>query len=196
MTPEMRESRLGKLTASKAAVIMGKLNTAGLADYISTLAFERVYGDTGEEGYQSRAMARGNELEPRALAWYAFERDCIVTPCPTCREHPDLPYVAATPDGIRSDRTIQAKCLLHKAWVHARTRNEVPSEYRWQCRWEQWVFGFRLCDFVVWHPKGGGFVIETSVTEGECAEMRERAMLVNGMVEKLAGDIRRWSAAD
>ena len=69
MTPELRQARAGKLTASKAGIIMGGLNTKGLADYVMQLAWERVYGVSDDPGYTSPAMERGTLLEADALAW-------------------------------------------------------------------------------------------------------------------------------
>lgn len=195
MTPEMRAQRVGKLTASKAAVIMGGDNTKGLADYVKTLAFERLYGDTGEDGFQSAAMTRGSELEARAVEWYEFDQDCIVVPGGECIEHRLLPFVGASPDARREDRVVEAKCLLHKAWIDARIANEIPSEYRWQCRWQQWVLEVNLVDFVVWHPVAGGFVIQRSVTDAECKQMQERAIYVNVLVDEYVQQLRDLRAA-
>ena len=194
MSPEMAAARLGKMTASKAAVVMSKIGpnggmTDGLAEYIQSLAFERVFGDSEELGYQSKAMERGNELEPLAIEWYAFNTDTTPSIGGTVIVHPDMPYVAATPDGRLPDRVIEAKCFLHRAWMFAEENRLVPSTYRWQTKWQQWVCGVRLCDFVVWHHKGGGFVIQTSVTESEIEQMRDRAILVNCKVEERMDDL-------
>lgn len=184
MNPVMQADRIGKLTASKAAVIMGGLKTDGLADYIESLAFERIYGDPDEDGYQSKAMERGNQMEPRAIEWYAFNTDTTPSPGGVVIDHPTVPWVAATPDARLSDRSIEAKCFLHKAWMYAEASRIVPSQYRWQTRWQQWVLGVRLCDFVVWHHKSSGFVIPCTVTDDEIAAMTERAILVNILIEE------------
>ncbi len=175
--------RLGKLTASKAAVIMGKLDTSGLATYVKALAWERVYGARDEE-YKSDAMQRGNDLEPSALDWYEFETAATLTRTPGFMQHPAIPYVGASPDALRDGMTVQAKCPGHGAWMEVMRTREIPSEYRWQCRWEPWVAGVSRCEFFVWHPAAGGIIVPGIVTPEECEQMAERASVVDAMVQK------------
>lgn len=189
MNPEMAAARIGKMTASKAAVVMSKIGprggmTDGLCDYIESLAFEQVFGDPDEDSFRSKAMERGNDFEPGALNWYAFTTDTSPELGEKVFDHPTVRRVAATPDGRLPDRVIEAKCLLHKAWMYADKSREIPSQYRWQVRWQQWVCGVRLCDFVVWHPKPGGFVIQNSVTDAEIEQMMERAIYVNIKIDE------------
>lgn len=189
MTPEQRQQRLGKLTASRAAVWMGGLDTSGLATAVKRVAWERVHGDTAEEGFRSAAMDRGNEVEPAALDWYEFtterelRRDAFV-------QHPKLDFVSCCPDGLTAGRTVQAKSPLHGAWMDVRKATmrtkvcAVPSEYRWQCRWEMWCAELPECDFVCWHPVAGGLIVPFEVTASEIEQMTERAHVVDGLVQK------------
>lgn len=178
MTPEIRAARLGKLTASVAAVTMGGLKTDGLSKLVKKLAWERTFGDTEEDGFRSAVMDRGNELEESLLVWYEFHTDTLVQRG-VHLTHPELPYVGATPDGlIPGVKTIQGKCPLHSAWMDVFAERSIPAAYLWQCRWEQWVAGVSACDFVCWHPKAGGVIIPFSVTAAECEQMAERAALV------------------
>lgn len=181
--------RLGKLTASKAAIIMGKLDTSGLDGYVKDLAWERVNGARDEE-YRNAAMDRGNELEPLALDWYeGISTGYQLIRTPGFMLHPTIAYVGASPDAIALDAgerklTVQTKCPLHRAWMETRRQWLVPSEYRWQCKWEMWVVGVQSCDFVTWHPVAGGLICIERVTPDECAAMAERAALVNERVIK------------
>lgn len=184
MNPEMAQARLGKLTASRAAVIMGGLDTAGLDSYIKELAFARVYGDDGEEGYKSAHMDRGTTMEPLALDWYSFDQDCELIPGGECIGHPTIAYVAASPDARRSDRVIEAKCPGAKAWMETKRNGLVPSQYRWQCRWQMWVCGVRLCDFVTWHALAGGLIVPISVEDSEIERMAERAAVIETKVQE------------
>ena len=60
LTPEQAAKRLGKLGASESAIVMGGLDTKGLAALVRRKAGERVFGDLGEEGYKSWQMDRGS----------------------------------------------------------------------------------------------------------------------------------------
>lgn len=182
MTPEMRSQRAGKLTASMAGVIMGGLSTDGLKRYVNRLAFERLYGLPDDDQYQSKAMEQGNKRETSALAWYAFETDSVLMPGGECVPHPQLDYVGASPDARLADRTIQAKCPIASTWMEYAAARTVPAEYRHQCRWEMWVCGVSLCDFVVWHPQPGGFIVPFALGPDDVVKMAERAAVVNDLI--------------
>jgi putative phage-type endonuclease len=184
VTPELRQKRAGKLTASKAAVIMGGLDTSGLDLYIKDLAWERVYGPV-EEGYRNDAMDRGKAMESVALDWYAFETDSVLDRDPDRTvDHPLLGMVAATPDALRDDRVVEAKSPLHRAWMETARTDKVPSEYRWQCRWQMWCTGFSLCDFIAYHPQGGGLIVPIEIEKSEIAEMAARVEIIEERIAK------------
>lgn len=183
------------MTASMADVVMGGLATKGLADYVKTLAFERVFGDTSEEGYRSKAMERGNEVETLALDWYEFHTDQVVDREPVTIGHPTIPFVAASPDARLPDRNIEVKSPLHKAWMDVKKSRKVPAEYRWQCRWQMWVRGVPSCDFVCWHPKPGGLIVPFTVTPEEIEQMTERVFIVDQIVNEWVAVLRDTKVA-
>lgn len=183
MTPELRAKRAGKMTASRAAVLMGGLETSGLDGYIRDLAWERVHGLIEDESYQSAAMLRGKEIEGEALSWYAFATDSVLDVDPDRTiDHPTVPFVAATPDALLPDRVVEVKCPLHREWMECKRRMKPPSQYLHQARWQMWCAGVELCDFVIYHPKVGGLILPFRVTPEECAFMAERAAWVNRRV--------------
>lgn len=183
MTPELRQARAGFMTASKAAVVMGGLETEGLKKYVAQLAWERVYGPPEDEGYTSAAMERGIALEAEALEWYAFETGTALDQDPDRMiPHPTIPYVGASPDALRPDRVIEVKNPLHFGWMECKRTGKVPSEYRWQVRWQMWCAGLSLADFVCYHPKAGGIIIPFELTDMEAAAMAERAPIVEARI--------------
>lgn len=189
-TSHLDPARVGKLTGSMASVIMGKLNTDGLDEYTRRLAGERLYGPLQDEGFATKHMRRGQAVEHRALDWYEFHTDEIVER-QVFLVHPIMPYVACTTDAlIRGVRTIEAKCPTFQMWSHTKQTREVPSIYRWQCRWEAWCAGVRQFHFVAWHPQGGGVIVEEQVTEEEVTEMTNRAITVEMMIQELMEEIR------
>ena len=180
-SPEWYAIKAGKWSASKAAIIMGGLDTSGLASLIKDMAWERVYGPT-EGGFQSKAMERGNELEYEARDWYAFERDAVVDEVGFV-EHGSIPLVGWSPDGLCGERHgIEAKCPLHKAWMEVKRTGKVPAEYRWQCRWAMWVGELDSLDFIAYHPKAGGLIVPCEITESERSQMAERVALLEPKV--------------
>ena len=180
-TPTWHDARAGKWTASAAAVIMGGLETDGLAKLVKRVAWERFYGPI-EGGFKSAAMERGNVTEPEARDWYAFERGVILTECGLV-EHASIPNVAWSPDGLMNPgRAVEAKCPLEMAWMEVRRTGKIPAEYRWQCRWAQWVGMLDGLDFVAYHPRPGGIIIPSEVTAAEKEQMEERVALLEKRV--------------
>lgn len=192
MTPELRKARLGMLTASKAGVIMGGLDTSGLDGLVRDLAFERVYGESVGDGYQSAFMLAGKENEAAALEWYQFDSmatDLSIDPDRTV-PHPRLAYVTATPDALRADRTVESKAPQHRAWMEVQRTAKVPSEYRWQADWQMWTCEREMCDFVAWHPVCGGLVVPYWLEDERRVLMEQRAPIVNNMVEEWEAILR------
>lgn len=173
-TPEWYALRAGTWSSSKAAVIMGGLDTKGLDDLIQTIAWERVYGPV-ERGFHSKAMDRGHVLEPEARDWFAFARNAVVETVGFV-SHATLPNVGWSADGLFGNRRygIEAKCPLHKAYMEILRTRRVPAEYRWQCRWAHWVGQLDGVFFVGYHPGPGGIVIPFEATSTECEQMEER----------------------
>jgi len=180
-SPEWYAIKAGKWSASKAATIMGGLDTSGLDSLIKDIAWERVYGPTEAEWQSTKAMERGNELEFQARDWFAFEHDVVVEQVGFV-EHGGIPNVGWSPDGIYARRAIEAKCPLHKAWMEVKRTRKVPAEYRWQCRWGAWVGALDGLDFVAFHPQAGGLIVPCEVTESERDQMAERVTMLEPRV--------------
>lgn len=187
-TPEWDALRAGKWSASNAATIMGKLTNSGLEELIKDVAWERVFGPANEGRYYGRAMQRGHEVEPEARDWFAFERDVVVVECGMV-EHAEIPHVSWSPDGLHAPasivqghervgprwlRGIEGKAPMHRAFMDMLRSGEIPPEYRWQCRWACWVGHLEAIDFVGYHPRLGGRVIECSITEADRDQMAAR----------------------
>jgi len=183
-SPEWYAIKAGKWSASKAAIIMGGLDTGGLASLIQDLAWERVYGPIEGGGFKSAAMERGNEVEPEARDWYAQEKGCAVEQVGFV-VHANLPTVGWSPDGlIGGCHAIEAKCPLHKAWMNVKRTGKVPAEYRWQTRWGQWVGQLNGMDFIAYHPIPGGLIVPCEVTDLEKEQMAERVALLEPKVHQ------------
>ncbi len=109
-------------------------------------------------------MKRGSEEENPALDWFEFHEDVAVER-QVFVQHPTIPYVACIPDGLCAAYTVEAKCPKWSVWCETLEQllergktglDAVPSEYRWQCRWQVWCAGVPEGRFVVYHPAGGG----------------------------------------
>lgn len=192
LTPELAAQRLGKLCASDAAVICGGDSTKGLLKLVKRLAGERLHGDLRDRRFKSWQMECGDEEEDHALDWAEFVLDE-----PLQRQqhinHPTIPLVAATPDGLARGRfTVEAKCPTWEVFcdsVEAWHRGKrgmacIPSEYRHQCRWQPWCCGLTEGRFVAFHPAGGGrgVVVPYEITQEDCDAMAARVVVVEGLI--------------
>lgn len=190
MEPELALARRGKLTASMANVVMGGLNTDGLAKYVRRLAGERVFGDLGEEGYKSVWMERGNEQENFALDAFEFAHDVTVLRQQHV-DHPTIANVAATPDGLMPGQyVVEAKSPMFHVWAETREAWHVgkrglaaiPSEYRHQVRWQCWCCGVTDGFFVCYHPSSRPVIVPFTVTQAEFDAMASRVVVVEGLI--------------
>lgn len=181
-TDEWHAIRAGKWCASSAAVIMGGLETGGLADLIKDIAWERTIGKK-DPSFKSSAMDRGHRMEPESRKWYEFIKGCTVEEVGFV-EHATVPNVGWSPDGLCGSGAIEAKNPLHKAWMEVKRTGKVPSQYRWQVRWAMWVGQLEWLDFLAYHPLAGGLIVPCEVTESEKQQMEERVHLLEGKVQK------------
>lgn len=181
-TPEWDAIRAGRWSASRAATIMGGLDTQGLKDLVMDIAWGRIYGPIEHGSFKSAAMERGNNLEESTRDSYAFQTDNVIDQCGFV-EHATIPWVGWSPDGlIGRKKGIEAKNPLHKAYMEVMRTRLIPSEYRWQVRWGMWVGQLDSMDFLCDHPKAGLIILECEVTESEKQQMEERVHLLEPRV--------------
>jgi exodeoxyribonuclease (lambda-induced) len=138
---------------------------------IAEIVAERMTGDTTEH-FVTGAMQRGLDLEPDALAEYQFRTGYALEPGGLV-VHPELPQVAATPDGFvacagglvetkcPSNRTKHLAALLraHDAadGFAATLKSVCPAvEYGPQVQWQMWVTGRPWVDLVSYDPRWPG----------------------------------------
>lgn len=183
-TPEWDAIRAGRWSASRAATIMGGLDTQGLKDYVMDIAWGRVYGPIEHGSWKSAAMERGNNLEESTREAYAFKTDNVIETCGFV-EHATIPWVGWSPDGLVGRKHgIEAKNPLHKAYMQCKRTGLIPAEYRWQVRWGMWVGQLDVMDFLCDHPKAGLIIIPCEVTESEKQQMEERIHLLEPRVDE------------
>lgn len=148
-SPEWRELRRGKITASQVAPILtGKSLGAGARTLAMTLVAEKYVEP--EEGFVSYPMERGIELEPEAIEIYKRA---------TGREVEDVggiqlgEHLWYSPDGLTgTDTTVEIKCPMPKKHVEILTSVDLLPEYMPQIQFGLYVSGRKRCDFVTFNP--------------------------------------------
>ncbi|WP_278976722.1 YqaJ viral recombinase family protein [Oligella urethralis] len=151
---EWFKARLGIPTATGLSSIVsasGAKSTASNA-YLAELIAECVLG--AEEGFKSKSMQRGNDLEPLARGAYEFLNDVEVTQVGGIylNDNKDL---MISPDGIMPGlkKGLEIKCPDMKTHIKYILEEVLPSEYIIQVQSSLWVTGYESWDFMSYCPE-------------------------------------------
>lgn len=147
-TDEWFAARLGRVTASRVKDVMakgrGKEPSATRRNYMMALLCERLTGNRAE-GFTSREMQRGTDLEPVARSAYEIDKG-VMTEETGLVLHPQIDGFGASPDGLVGDvGLIEIKCPLTATHVATIQSGRHDSQYEWQmlaqmaCTGRAWV---------------------------------------------------------
>ena len=143
------EARLGRLTGSKASEMLSTKQSSGEAagrkNLRAKLMLERITGRASENSYKSKAMERGTQMEPEALAAYEAMTGQMVTRVGFLAMNSVLS--GASPDGLVDGGIVEAKCPQDATHLGYLKSGKVPGNYLAQCWHLLWVTGL---DFVDW----------------------------------------------
>ncbi|MCB0642911.1 MAG: YqaJ viral recombinase family protein [Phaeodactylibacter sp.] len=156
-TAEWLHIKAGKFGGTSAAAILvggPEVIGAGLRTLIYKKAAELVVGPE-LDGYTSKDMQRGNDLEPIARERYVNERFQEVKQTGFIQWGE---YFGFSPDGlVADDGTIEIKCPAAKTYVEwldcAQAVGDIPLNYFAQIQWGLFISGRKWCDYIVYHPK-------------------------------------------
>jgi YqaJ-like viral recombinase domain len=150
--------RLGLPTASNFATIMASGKDGGESktrrDLMYRLAGEILCGKPAEEGYKSKAMARGSEMESEAREYY--ERTHFVELRQVGfvrRKLPSGRYVGCSPDAIVGPKkALELKSLAPHLMIERLVNGAVmPPEHRAQTQGTLWVGDFEEIDLLLFY---------------------------------------------
>ena len=150
-TPEWFAERLGKITASRIADVVGKTKSgsygAARKNYMAELLCQRLTGQQ-EEKFTSTAMQHGTDTEPAARAMYMLETGTDVTETGFI-PHPVIAMSGASPDGlVGEDGLIEIKCPNTATHLEFLQSRKPKHEYLLQMQWQMACTGRQWCDFV------------------------------------------------
>lgn len=150
-TDEWFAERLGFATASRAADVLAEIKSgeaASVTNYRAELVCERLTGKKSEDGFTSKAIQRGVDLEPAARAWYCEQRGVLVTQLGFCK-HPTIAWVGASPDSaVGDDGGLEIKCPNTATHIATLLAGKADAKYFKQMQWQMWVTGWKWVDFV------------------------------------------------
>ena len=151
-------ARLGIITASEASNIVTTKGEPTKGEtrktFLAGLIAERLTKSI-QEKHETAAMERGQLLEPRARAWYAFKMDAEVQEVGFIWKD-KTKTIGASPDGLiaaKPDRGLEVKCPMNRAMVKGILKGGVPTDYMTQIQVGLWVTGLSVWDFVLYTPE-------------------------------------------
>jgi predicted phage-related endonuclease len=156
MTPEHRQARVGRVTASRVHDIIATVKSggygAGRKNYLAELVAERLTG-TEAPSFQSAAMLHGIECEAEARDVYAFERNVDIVETGFV-PHPFIVDAGCSPDGlVGGDGLIEIKCPNTATHIDTLLGGKVPIDYATQMQFQMACTGRRWCDWISYDPR-------------------------------------------
>lgn len=151
------EARLGKPTASSFSEIVtrsGKPKT-GMSPrrYMLELLGERLTGFPTQH-FETVAMARGIELEPRARAWWEFKTGMEAIQIGFALD--DCARFGCSPDGlVGDDGGIEIKCPMVATFLEVATIGKIPDEHYIQVQGSLMITGRAWWDYVLYTDMRG-----------------------------------------
>lgn len=157
MTSILSPLRIDRITASRLPVVLG------ISPYTSPagLMREMVREHFGDESEFTGNIATdwGNEHEADVVAEYELTRGIQVHRSGAGQEtwvHPELDFLAATPDGVTADRVVECKA----PWRGLYTSIAERPDYAAQLQLQMEVTGLSKADLVIWR-RGQPLTVDT-----------------------------------
>jgi len=154
-TEEWFAARLGKVTASRVADLVGKTKTGYSAtrdNYMAQLVVERLT-QTKAESYTNAAMQWGTDQEPFARAAYEAAQGVMVEEVGFV-PHPSIEWAGASPDGLVGDNgLVEIKCPNTATMIETLLSQKVPGKYFIQMQFQLACTGRKWCDYVAFDSR-------------------------------------------
>ena len=154
-SPEWKQARAGKVTASRAKDARDKLKSGAASGkqiaYACQVALERLSGQPADATFENWQMREGHVQEPIARAAYERRTGNLVDEVGAFATDDDL--FLYSPDGlIDGDGLLEVKTLFSPERIMTIVGNGDVSDFMDQCMFGLWLTGRQWIDLVVWVP--------------------------------------------
>lgn len=154
-SPEWHQARAGVLTASNFVTIRSKLKSGAWSSaaekYAFRIALERISGVPLDEGFQTNAMRRGNDLEPLVREEHELRTGHFVERAGFVVS--DCGKFGASADGlIDDDGGSEYKALIDPDRIKNVLLNDDLSEFLDQIQGCMWITGRQWWHFGLYLP--------------------------------------------
>ena len=145
-SPEWKQARAGKVTASRAKDARDKLKSGAASGkqiaYACQVALERVSGQPADATFENWQMREGHVQEPIARAAYERRTGNLVDEVGAFATDDDL--FLYSPDGvIDNDGLLEVKTLFSPERIMTIVGNGDMSDFIDQCMFGLWLTGVR-----------------------------------------------------
>ena len=154
-SPEWKQARAGKVTASRAKDARDKLKSGAASGkqiaYACQVALERLSGQPADATFENWQMREGHVQEPIARAAYERRTGNLVDEVGAFATDDDL--FLYSPDGIiDGDGLLEVKTLFSPERIMTIVGNGDVSDFIDQCMFGLWLTGRQWIDLVIWVP--------------------------------------------
>lgn len=196
--PEWLAIRAGKFTGSDFNQYLSIVKKGELSDSAESNLYKKVLeslGETSGDGFQSEAMARGNELEPLARQEYIEQ---------TFNDVEEVAFVdwekmraGCSPDGVlynskgEIEKIIEIKCPELKNYLKM-AKGKIPPLYSVQVQFNMLITGAKSCDFIVYHPNMRLIITEIPADEQKQQEITTTLEELNIAYDEILSEIEQY----
>lgn len=179
-SPEWKQARAGKVTASRAKDARDKLKSGAASGkqiaYACQVALERVSGQPADATFENWQMREGHVQEPIARAAYERLTGNLVDEVGAFATDDEL--FLYSPDGVPdNDGLLEVKTLFSPERIMTIVGNGDTSDFEDQCMFGLWLTGRKWIDLVVWVPALEHMVIKRITRNEDAIEALEADLM-------------------
>ena len=179
-SPEWKQARAGKVTASRAKDARDKLKSGAASGkqiaYACQVALERVSGQPADATFENWQMREGHVQEPIARASYERRTGNLVDEVGAFATDDDLFLLPGRPL-IDDDGLLEVKSLFSPERIMTIVGNGDTSDFEDQCMFGLWLTGRQWIDLVIWTPALNHMVIKRITRDEDAIEALEADLM-------------------
>lgn len=196
-TPDWHKERYGKFTASKIIDLLG-IKGLGLTGetYAVERAIEQLFGEV-EEGFTSKDMQRGIDLEPTAFAKFVEVHPNLKVQ--NCSFFAYGEHAGASPDGlVDEDAILEIKCPKGKKFFRLVAEENIDKVYIAQMQMQMLATGRNKAYFFNYLELGDKVYHHTIIVERDedmielIKKRLEEAVIIKEDYIKLLNSKKQW----
>lgn len=199
-SPEWKQARAGKVTASRAKDARDRLKSGAPSGkqiaYACQVALERVSHQPADATFENWQMREGHIQEPIARAAYERRTGNLVDEVGAFATDDEL--FLYSPDGvIDDDGLLEVKTLFSPERIMTIVGNGDVSDFIDQCMFGLWLTGRQWIDLVIWVPSLEHLSIRRIERDDDYIEAMETDLLAFAeLVRKYEAKLRAALAAN